>query len=146
MNLKLIHRHIFLIVCLLTFNNCFAQSKKYACSGRQDSLLHKFVYTEVDKMPEPVGGVKALSAVLSKNFKYPPGDAEYFGKVIVAFVIDPDGNIEGARIINDPSGERRLFGSQLIRIINMLKWKPGECNGKAVPVLYMLPLRVDFSE
>ena len=97
-------------------------------------------------MPEPVGGVEALSTLLRKKFKCPPGDVDYFGKVIVAFVIEPDGNIEGKRIVNDPSGAKKLFGSQLIRIISTLKWKPGKCNGKIVPVLYTLPLRVDFSE
>lgn len=134
-------------VCLSCFvyNNSFAQSHKNTCEGRQDSILHKFVYTKVDEAAEPIGGLDTLGKLITKKFKYPPGDACYWGRVIVTFVIESNGSIDGKRIIRDPSGDKQLFGKQILNIINMVKWKPAKCNGQPIPCFYTLPINIDPS-
>ena len=122
------------------------QGKKYSCSGFQDSLLHKFVYKTADSAPQPEGGTQAIAKLLNKNFKYPPGEAYYSGRVIVAFVVETTGKIDGKRTIYDPSGHDHLFSKQLLDILSTIKWKPGLCNGEPVPVLYSFPLRIDIGE
>ncbi|QKJ28660.1 energy transducer TonB [Mucilaginibacter mali] len=116
------------------------------CVKEQDSILHKLVYKYTDIPPSTVGGMEKLGRTLTKNFKYPPGDADYAGRVIVAFVVEPNGKIDGLRTIKDPSGNKLIFAKQLYKIAAMLKWKPGTCNGKKVPAMFFLPANIDIAE
>jgi hypothetical protein len=136
-----------IIICLscFVFNCSHPHTNKSKCPGIQDTLLHKFVYKTVDSAPQPVGGMKTIFKLISKNFKY-PGDADYTGRVIVAFVIEPNGSIDGQRTIYDPSGNNHLFSKQLLDILSTVKWKPGYCSGESVPVLYAFPLNIDIQE
>ena len=135
-----------LIACLSFFGfSCQQkQARSFACAGFQDTILHKFVYKTTDVSPKPIGGNEAVSNVINKYFKYPEGD--YQGKVLVAFVIETNGKIDGKRIIYDPSGNDRLFSKQLLTILDKVKWQPGLCNGEKVPCLYIFPMNVDLVE
>jgi len=150
MDMTRVNKLIFgtLIICLscFVFNCSHPHTNKSKCSGIRDTLLHKFVYKIVDSAPQPVGGMKTIFKLISKNFKYPPGDADYTGWVIVAFVIEPNGSIDGQRTIYDPSGNDHLFSKQLLGILSTVKWKPGYCSGEAVPVLYTFSLNIDIQE
>jgi len=132
------------VSCL--FLSAVAQTKKSDCPGFQDTVLHKFVYKFTDVMPEPQGGIEKVFKLITKYLKYPTGDASYSGRVIVAFVIEPNGSIDGQRTMNDPSGSKHVFSKQLLDILGSVKWKPGYCNGKAVPVLYSLPVAIEVGE
>jgi protein TonB len=63
------------------------------------------------------------------------------GKVVLSFVVMPDGSIEFSEI------ERGIgFGcdDEALRVVNeMPKWKPGIQNGKKVAVKFILPIRFD---
>jgi hypothetical protein len=135
-------------ICFSCFilNQSIAQSKQSNCSGVQDTILHKFVYTSVDKMPEPIGGIIALSKSLSKQLKYSSAREEPIGRVIVAFVVEKNGTIRGGRIVRDFSDEGYFFGKQILIVVKHSKWKPGLCNGKQVAVLYTLPINIDSEE
>ena len=145
--MKKLYPFAFISICLLLLiSRANAQSKKSICPGFQDTVLHKFVYKVTDVIPEPQGGLEKIFKLINKNLKYPSGDAGYPGRVIVAFVIEPDGSIDGQRTINDPSGRKHVFSKQLLDILGSVKWKPGYCNGKAVPVLYLFPVTIDIGE
>jgi hypothetical protein len=135
-------------VCLSCFaySTSFAQSNKNTCEGSQDSILHKFVYTTVDVMPEPQNGLKTLSDSLMKHLKYPTNKGDFQGKVIVAFVIEPDGKIDGERVIRNLFGNDFTFSRQLFKIAKSIKWQPGLCKAKPVPVLYTLPINMGIQE
>lgn len=135
-------------ICLSCFVLCssFAQSKKRICEGKQDSILHKFVYTKADVMPEPQNGLKTLSDSLMKHLKCPTNKGDFQGKVIIAFVIEPDGKIDGQRVIRNLFGSDFTFSQQLFKIVKSIKWKPGLCKGKPVPVLYSLPINMGIQE
>ncbi|WPU93266.1 energy transducer TonB [Mucilaginibacter sabulilitoris] len=143
---------ISLIAIIVTFlscfviNNSFAQNSKNTCKGKQDSILHKFVYTTVDIMPEPQNGLKTLSDSLMKHLKYPTNKGDFQGKVIIAFVIEPDGKIDGQRVIRNLFGSDFTFSQQLFKIVKSFKWEPGLCKGKPVPVLYPLPINIGIQE
>ncbi len=135
-------------VCFLcfTFKFTLAQRKSANCPAFRDTILHKLVYKVVDKAPEVKGGIQQFYKKLSKNLRYPTGDIDYHGKVVVAFVVEPNGKIDGKRTIYDPSGKQRLFSKQILNIVDMVIWIPGLCNGRPVPVLYTLPVRIDIAE
>lgn len=127
----------------VALNDAQGQRATSPCSQIQDSVLHKVIYTNLDKMPEPAGGVEALLKILSHKLKHPAGDIDYFGKTIVAFVVEANGKISGKRVVKDPSGKKHIFSDQILDIISKVKWKPGSCNKKPVPSLYILPVYID---
>ena len=133
------------LMCL-TSGTLLAQDKAIKCSGFQDTLLHKFVYRDVDQFPEVEGGMERLYGKITKSIKCPPGEIYYSTKLQVAFVIERNGKIDGKRTITDPSGNKQIFSKQVFNIIEHLKWQPGRCNKKAVPVIYILPVNIDFEE
>jgi len=135
-----------LIACLAFFGfNCQQkQPKSFKCTGFQDTLLHKFVYKTTDVPPKPVGGNETINKAITKYFKYP--DEDVSGKVLVAFVVETNGTIDGKRVIYDPTRKDCLFSKQLLTILDKVKWQPGMCNGEDVPCLYVFPLNVDLVE
>ncbi|MGN8070648.1 energy transducer TonB [Mucilaginibacter sp. 22184] len=134
---------IFYLLCF-AFVDAFAQNSENTCEGKQDSILHKFVYTKVDEAPEPVDGFLKINEVITKNLKLPPS-TNYYGLTIIVFVVEADGQIDGQRVKRDPSGDEHLLGNQILRNIATLKWKPGKCNGKPVPCMYSIPINLDPS-
>ncbi|WP_295795628.1 energy transducer TonB [Mucilaginibacter sp.] len=97
-------------------------------------------------MPRPKSGLETLIKQLSKTIRFPAGEAEYEGRVIVAFVIEPNGKIDGERVIREPSGDKQIFSKQIFEVVKSIKWKPAKRNGKAVPFLYTLPVTIDVGE
>jgi protein TonB len=93
-----------------------------------------------EEMPEFPGGAKALAAFIRDNLRYPLAarEEEIEGKVIITFVVNAQGAIEGAEV-------RRGIGGgcdkEALRVVNaMPKWKPGRQQGKPVKVYFTLPI------
>jgi protein TonB len=64
------------------------------------------------------------------------------GRVIVQFVVEPDGTITNAEIVRDIGSG---CGSEALRVVNTMnqmeeKWTPGRQRGVAVRVLFTLPV------
>lgn len=116
---------------------------KISCYSKLDTLTQQQVYRSVDKMPEVKGGFQELSNEVYKTIKWPPNeDKPLDTKIIVAFVVQENGQISGKRVIKNIAGTN--FADQLLKIIGELKWSPGTCNGKAVPTLYLFPMILEF--
>lgn len=99
------------------------------------------IFSEI--MPEFPGGLEAMQDYIQKNLSYPKWAIEngVKGKVVMSFVVMPDGSIELSEI------EKGIgFGcdEEALRVVNeMPKWKPGIQNGKKVAVKLILPIRFD---
>ena len=119
----------------------FSQTDSIKCKAILDTLTKTEVYTFVDKMPEVIGGMEVLFNEF-QNIKYPNDGADYGGKVFIAFIVDIDGKITGKRIVRDPTGDK--LGKQILTLIDNVVWQPGSCNGKNVPVMFLLPLNIDI--
>ncbi|OFY22819.1 MAG: hypothetical protein A2W98_09570 [Bacteroidetes bacterium GWF2_33_38] len=103
--------------------------------GNQDPM------TQVEKMPEFVGGMEALIQYISKNIKYPKSAAKagVEGKVFVSFFVNEDGAISGVVVEKGVSPE---LDKEALRVISkMPKWTPGENQGKPVKVALTLPIQ-----
>ena len=102
----------------------------------QDTTVHKVV----EQMPEFPGGLGKCMFFLAKHIKYPK---EAFnkgeeGRVIVQFVVNRNGRITEEKIVQ---GVSPSLDAEALRVIkSMPKWKPGTQNGKAVRVLFTLPI------
>ena len=106
-----------------------------SCTSTTEEALQ-----ECEQMPEYPGGMGECMKFLSKNIKYPVEAMEnnVQGRVIIQFVVKKDGSINDAKVAKsvDP-----LLDKEALRVINaMPKWKPGMHEGKAVNVMYTIPV------
>ena len=98
------------------------------------------VYSTVEQMPMFPGGMQAAMEFLGKNMKYPVAaqKAKIEGRVIVQFVVDKDGSITKAQVVNSVSPE---LDAEAIRVVNLMpKWNPGKQRGQEVPVMFTMPI------
>lgn len=96
--------------------------------------------TVVDVMPQYPGGDHELLKFIAQSIKYPmeAQEAGVQGRVICSFVVDKKGNIVEPKVIRgiDPS-----LDTEALRVIGMMpRWTPGRQDGKAVRVLYTVPI------
>ncbi len=100
-----------------------------------DNSIHDF--SEIP--PEFPGGEKKLLEFLQRHTEYPSieQNMELQGKAIVKFVVNEDGTVSDAEVVNADS---RGFGKEAMRVVSLLpKFKPGKQSGRAVKVRYVLP-------
>ena len=98
------------------------------------------IYDVVEEMPQFPGGPQALFEFLGKTIKYPE-DAEKAGiqgRVIITFVVEPDGSTSDAHVVKSVSPS---LDAEALRVINaMPNWQPGRQNGEAIRVKYTVPI------
>lgn len=95
----------------------------------------------VQEMPEFIGGFEKMYQYLKETIKYPAQAKEtgIQGLVGVTFVVEKDGSITGATLLNDIGGG---CGAEALRVVKLMpKWKPGKQNGVLVRVQFNLPVR-----
>lgn len=102
------------------------------------------VVNVADEMPEFPGGESALHEYLKNNIEIPREAelAQITGKVLISFVVEPDGSITSVNIERS-----RGFGldDEAARVVKkMPKWKPGIYKNKKVRVKFFLPIFFDF--
>lgn len=91
-------------------------------------------------MPQFPGGDLKLLEFISKNIKYPQLARETGtqGRVYISFVIEPDGSISNVELLR---GIGAGCDEEAMRVVKaMPKWLPGRQCGKAVRVMYNLPV------
>lgn len=99
--------------------------------------------TGLQVQPEFPGGQKAFSEFIMSNFYAPPiADGPKTVKAYVSFVVEKDGTVTSIKVLKDPGYG---VGEEAIRVLKLSpKWKPGVQNGKAVRVMYNLPLTLNL--
>ena len=115
-----------------------------SCKTELDSLTKKIVYTTADILPTNEGGKTALLKQLERVTNInTPAPENFDSNVIVAFIIDTDGSVNGERIIKDRTNK---IGQQLLEIVKRFKWTPAKCDNKNVAMIYRLPIVIDMTE
>ena len=97
-----------------------------------------------DKDKEKCSQGKLMEYIYTQ-IKYPAMARELGveGKVFISFVIDINGDVTDLKLIKDIGGE---CGDEAMRVVKSMaklptKWTPGRQRGKAVKVLYNLPVQ-----
>jgi protein TonB len=82
------------------------------------------------------GGQEAMYAFIAKELKYPllAKRNRMQGRCIISFTLNPDGNLQGLRIVKQVGGGT---GEEAARVVRLLKFKKPE-----YPILTSLP--IDF--
>jgi protein TonB len=94
----------------------------------------------VQEMPEFPGGDAERQKFLADHISYPTQAAEagITGTVYVQFVVDTKGNITDVKILRGIGGG---CDEEALRVIKMMpQWHAGKQNGRAVRVLYNMPI------
>ncbi len=94
----------------------------------------------VEEMPTFPGGDAALLKLIAESIKYPADAAAngIQGRVTVSFVVSSDGSVINVVALR---GVHPALDEEAIRVVSALpKWKPGKQNGKAVPVIFSVPV------
>lgn len=138
---------------LLFYSLAFSQESKTSSPKTESTIMMDTVGV---KLPEFPNGIDALISFLSMNLHYPKA-AEKIGieaKVIVGFVVDKDGSISNIKVeksklknglLNNITKKAKactpLFEEEAMRVVSIMpKWTPATKDGKAVSVLFHLPI------
>lgn len=108
-------------------------------------LLDSEIFLVVEDQPEFPGGMRALMQFLRLNMQYPTICQEQGiqGRVVVSFVVNTDGSIVDAKVVNPVNPH---LDKEALRVISMMPpWKPGTQRGKAVRVRFTLPVTFRLS-
>jgi TonB family protein len=100
----------------------------------------KPVFVVVEEMPEFPGGENACQSFIAKTLRYPAEAIKngLVGKVLVTFLVNKDGKIEYAKVV---LGADPILNNEAVRVVSsMPDWKPGKQRGKAVDVVYTMPI------
>jgi periplasmic protein TonB len=100
------------------------------------------IFEFVGQQAEYPGGMAELYKWLIKEVQYPAiaKDNGIQGKVFVKFVVEKDGNIGDATVLNAGKTHPSLEKEALRVIKNMKKWAPAQNNGKVVRSYFTIPV------
>ncbi len=95
------------------------------------------IFTIVQQQPKFPGDINKW---LYDHMEYPEQakDANIQGTVFMSFVVERDGSVTAIKVLR---GVNNYLDNEAKRVINeMPKWSPGQQNGHAVRVQYMVPI------
>ena len=82
-----------------------------------------------------------LMAFIYENISYPPTAREnnVEGMVVVQFVVEPDGKVSNVKMVRDIGAG---CGDEAVRVVKKMPiWNPGKQRGRAVRVMFTLPVK-----
>ena len=95
------------------------------------------IFTFVEQNPEYPGGDESLMKFIRLNSKFPI-DKTYKGrKVLIRFVVEPDGSVNEVTVTRSINPE---LDAEAIRLAKLLWFVPGKQQGKPVRVYFNLPV------
>lgn len=129
---------ICLVIGLITTNHVYSQEQ---ATEQQDTI-----YSQVEVMPEPRGGLQKYMRWVAKNYRFTSEAMEngVNGEVVLSFVVEVNGSLSNIDILEDLG-----FGTGEAAVQMMQKsprWKPGLHNGKPVRVLYQFPFKLKIAQ
>lgn len=143
-------KKILILILICTAQNIFSQAPS------SDTKKHEVLSVDVqptatseenqvyntagiDIRPEFPGGVDAMNAFITQNFKSPKEGLK--GKIYATFIIEKDGSLNDIKILRDLGYET---GKEAIRVLKLFpKWSPGKQKNKTVRVLYSIPMIIN---
>ncbi len=107
---------------------------------KEDDSKEAEIFVVVEENPEFPGGEEARMKFFQDNIVYPKvaKEAMVEGKVIVSFVVEPDGRITNAKI---ERGKIQALDDEALRVAKIMpKWNPGKQRGKSVRCKFTMPV------
>lgn len=133
-------KSLFVYGLILVSLNGWTQSeiKNVGCMLIVDSFGIGEIYSYVDSMPHYPGGDDLLDKFILESLRIPEDFISWNSKVITQFVVDTIGRLTDKKIIR---GLNEDLNNEVLAVLNkMPSWVPGKCNGRLVPVVFVLPV------
>jgi len=120
----------------------------FTCEAQQlnqkksvDSTLYLSVTEDQPKFP---GGDTEFKKFISKNLRWPAGDIDAEGSVIISFIVQRDGRLTDFKILRSlhPAFDKEA----LLLLKKSPKWIPAKQNGKIVKSRYTVPIRFSVED
>ena len=117
-------------------------------SNEEDSISGREfvgkVYDVVEEQPSFPGGQTALMSWISENFHYPSTCESISGRMVISFIVEPDGSLTHFQV------ERQLdpeLDEEAVRLVKaMPKWIPVKHNNQPVRAKFTLPITFKLSD
>ena len=135
-----ITRYLLVTPLLLLLFAVFSCENGMAQQEEPSSTIKGEIFTEVDEVPSPQGGMTQFFHYVQENLKYPDEARNngIEGKVFIEFVVDKSGKVHDAKILR---GIGNGCDAEALRVIaNSPDWNPGVNNGQVVNVKLVMPL------
>ena len=100
------------------------------------------LYSTAEIAPQFPGGQRALDNYINNNVNYPQQaiDDDATGTVHVSFIVDEDGHVTKAKVMDAANVNDGLDQEALRAVKNMPAWTPGTVKGKKVKTRMELPI------
>lgn len=106
----------------------------------EEEVAEAEIFVVVEENPEFPGGEEARIRFFQDNIVYPKvaKEAVVEGRVIVSFVVEPDGRITNVKV---ERGRIQALDEEALRVTRLMpKWKPGKQRGKSVRCKFTMPV------
>jgi periplasmic protein TonB len=116
-------------------------AKAKTAHGRASITMPR-IYGKAETAPQFPGGQRALDKYINNSVNYPQQaiDDDMSGIVHVSFVVDEQGKVTKAKVL-DPANVGDGLDQEALRVVkSMPSWKPGRVNGKKVRTRMELPI------
>ncbi|MDI1257066.1 MAG: energy transducer TonB [Flavobacterium sp.] len=125
-----------LMCCFTSIMHAQVTTKKQEAKTTEQ-LADESIYNAVEKKPEFPGGMQKFYEYVANSYTYPK-KFKGTGKIYMQFIVEKDGTLSNIKILRDLG---HGTGDEAARVLKASpKWQPGMQNGKAVRVLYSLPI------
>lgn len=131
---------ITLIVNIFITINTNAQVDSTRCISYVDSLSNHEYHLFVDSIAKPRDFT--LIQLLTK-IQIRKKSETLNGKVVVEFIVKPDGRIVNEKI-SKCIADDKYYAKQYLKLIKSVEWQPAYCGGEKVSYKFTLPINIDF--
>jgi TonB family protein len=118
----------------------FANKISEISATNLDSSIEEEVFTLVEEMATPIGGIETFYAALAKEIKYPKQAREdgIEGRVYVEFIVKKDGSLSNFGIVR---GIGSGCDEEALRVLSLMpRWNPAKQKGQIVNSRFNLPI------
>lgn len=134
-------KFVFLFFAFIGVQMGFSQSEPTESKTTVENKVYEI--TGLETKPEFPGGINEFYKFIGKNFRAPNDKNFKGGKLFVSFVIEKDGSVKEIKVIRDIGFKT---AEEAVRVLSKSpNWSPGMQSGKAVRVLYTLPIQLSPS-
>ena len=118
-----------------------ARAEILSCSSYYDSIQERTIYTFTEKKASFPGGDRELFKFLNQNLVVPDELCECFGTIYVSFIVESDGKVTYKAIRKSLCSPMDQMAMNVVD--KMPPWIPAMCDGIAVPVIVVIPVKIN---
>ncbi|NME71662.1 hypothetical protein [Flammeovirga aprica] len=113
------------------------------CTSTIDSITQTVIYENYDIGASPKNGLGSFYKKIGQRIKYTSNLKKYGidTRLYLGFIVHADSSVSGFR---EMRGDEKMIANidELYNLTSEIEWVPAQCDGKEVPSLVVLPIRI----